>query len=82
MPAATRFRDMSNVNLGSLNASKNKSLVKYNSSTGEFNLISMDSVLVSPEVLDNDLPDIFVETVEEQIDAANLEFGGIDGGSF
>lgn len=82
MPAPTRFRDMTNVNFGTLNGSKNKHLVKYNLSTGEYNLISIDSILISPEVLDNDLPDTFVSAVEDSIDAANLEFGGIDGGAF
>ena len=83
MPAARRFRDITNVNLGTLNASKNKNLVRYNASTGEYNLVPMDSILVSEQVLDNqDLPNTFVDTIEEQIDAANLEFRGIDGGSF
>lgn len=82
MPAPTRFRDMTNVNFGTLNGSKNKHLVKYNLSTGEYNLISIDSVLVSPEVLDNDLPDTFVSTVETQVSTSNLSFGGVDGGTF
>ena len=83
MPAARRFRDVFNVNLGTLNASKNKNLVRYNGSTGEYNLISIDGFLVSTQVLgDQDLPDTFVSTLEEQIDTDNLEFRGLDGGSF
>ena len=82
MPAPTRFRDMSNVNFGTLNGSKNKHLVNYNSSTGKYVLVSIDSVLSSPEVLDNDLPDNFVNTIENELDIGNLEFGGIDGGIF
>ena len=82
MPAPTRFRDITNVNLGVLNGSKDKHLVKYVASSGTYVLASSDIILSSPQVIDNDLPDSFVSEVEDSIDAANLEFGGIDGGAF
>ena len=77
-----RFRDISNQNFGVLGDSKNNNLVRYNAPIERYTLESEDNILASAQVLDGDLPDDFVTTIENQMDAANLDFSGLDGGSF
>ena len=77
-----RFRDISNQNFGALGDSKNNNLVRYNAPIERYTLESEDNILASAQVLDGDLPDDFVTTIENQMDAANLDFSGLDGGSF
>lgn len=75
-----RLRDVSNTNFGTLNRSKDKHLVCYE--TNQYVLASKDSILSSSQVLDGDLPDDFVTQIESEIDLDNLSFRGIDGGAF
>ena len=75
-----RLRDVSNTNFGTLNRFKDKHLVCYE--TNQYILASKDSILSSSQVLDGDLPDDFVDQIEEEIDFDNLSFRGVDGGSF
>ena len=75
-----RLRDVSNTNFGTLDRFKDKHLVRYEGNG--FTLSSKDNVLSSIQVLDDDLPDDFVDQIESQIDIDNLSFRGIDGGSF
>ena len=82
MASPKKLRDVPNVNFGVLNETKNKFLVRYNASAGEYILSSMDTILSSSQVLDGDLPDDFVDQIEEEIDATNLDFDGVDGGAF
>ena len=76
-----RFRDIPNVNFGVLNNSKNKHLVKYDVSTNQYSLIPMDTVLTKVSQ-SQEIPQDFIDQVEEEVDAANLSFDGVDGGSF
>ena len=76
-----RFRDIPNVNFGVLNNSKNKHLVKYDVSTNQYSLIPMDTVLTNVGQ-SQEIPQSFIDQVEEEVDAANMDFDGIDGGSF
>lgn len=82
MASPKKLRDVPNVNFGVLNQTKNKFLVRYDATAGEYKLSSMDTVLSSSQVLDGDLPDDFVDQIKEEIDADNLDFDGIDGGAF
>ena len=75
-----RLRDVSNTNFGTLNRLKDKHLVCYEAN--QFTLASKDSILSSDQVLDGDLPDDFVTQVEIEVDPANLDFRGVDGGGF
>ena len=75
-----RLRDVSNTNFGTLNGSKDKHLVRYE--TNQYVLASKDSILSSIQVLDGDLPDEFITQIESEIDLDNLSFRGIDGGAF
>ena len=76
------LRGLSNTNFGTLNSSKNKYVVKYVASSDTYELISSDDVLSSSLVLDGDLPDDFVNQIEEEIDPNNLKILGFDGGGF
>lgn len=77
---ASRLRDVSNTNFGTLNRTKHKHVVCYESNG--FVLASKDSILSSDQVLDGDLPDDFVTQIETEIDLDNVDFTGIDGGAF
>tara|TARA_B100000282_G_C31565429_1_gene414118 strand:- start:304 stop:552 length:249 start_codon:yes stop_codon:yes gene_type:complete len=82
MPAPRRLRDVSNIDFGVLNTAKNKHLVRFDSTAERYKLSSKDDILTSTQVLDGDLPDDFTTQIESEIDAANLEFRGIDAGTF
>ena len=74
----TRLRDLNDTDFDPLNASKNKNVMRYNHSTGKFDVIPADNVLstsVAP-------PESFIQVVESEIDVNNITFTGIDGGSF
>jgi hypothetical protein len=77
----SRIRDLDNANFGILNASKNGQVISYNHSTNSFVLMSAD-VCLEQTVADNDLPDDFMNTMENEISLDNVKFNGVDGGSF
>lgn len=64
-----------------LNASTNKYLLKYNASTGDFDLISPDSLLAA-SADDGNVPDEIVTQLETQIDPTKVTVQSYDGGSF
>ena len=74
----TRFRDLSSNNFGSLNASKNKNLIRYNATSGKFETITIDELLSFAE----NIPEAFTDFVEENIDVNNLQLESVDGGTF
>jgi len=74
----TRFRDLDSNNFGSLNASKNKNLVRYNATSGKFETITIDELLAFAE----NIPETFTDFVEQNIDPDNLQLEGVDGGTF
>ena len=60
----------------------NKILV-YDSNTDSFFLESPDQLLVDTVPDDPEpIPEVFVDQVESQLDVNNMDFGGIDAGSF
>lgn len=77
-----RFRQFENINVPVLDNSTNKYLIKYNASSGVFDLVSTDS-LIDKSLEDNNVPDSFVTQLEQQIDTENISQQiDIDGGSF
>jgi hypothetical protein len=52
--------------------------MRYNASTGKFDVIDIDSVLAYASTI----PQSFTNTIQDQIDIQNIQFGGIDAGSF
>jgi len=79
---AVNLRDLENVSFGTLNSLKNKHVIKYVASSDTYELVSADSVLSSSNVLDGNLPDDFVDQIEDEINVNNLEILGYDGGGF
>ena len=75
----TRLRDLNDTDFDPLDQSKNKNVIRYNHSTGKFDVINADSVL---SIASTAIPQDFVDVVQDEIDVNNITFTGIDGGSF
>ena len=74
----TRLRDLTNLTTGVLDSSKNKNIIRYNATSGRFETTTIDVLLG----FSTDSPDNFVNVVEENLDAGNLQLEGVDGGTF
>ena len=74
----TRLRDLSDTDFGTLNSTKNKNIMRYNHSTGKFDVIEIDSTLGLSTIP----PQTFVQVVENEIDIDNISISGLDGGVF
>lgn len=74
----TLFRNLNDADFGTLNTSKNKYVMKYNATTKKFELISTDSALS----LSSDPPQSFVDTIESEVNVANIVLSNADGGQF
>jgi hypothetical protein len=75
----TRLRDLNDTDFDPLDQSKNKNVIRYNHSTGKFDVINADSVL---SIASTAMPQDFVDVVQDEIDVNNITFTGIDGGVF
>ena len=69
---------------GSLSRATTKYLLRYNHSLGRFDLVSPDDLISSATVNEDgdDLPDAFIDQIEEQIEIENIQNRNYDGGSF
>lgn len=74
----SRIRDLKDVNLGTLDNSKNKNLIRYNSTSGKFESVSIDTLLG----FSTDTPNSFVDVVTQELDPNNILLKNVDGGSF
>jgi len=74
----TRLQDLTNTDFGTLNAAKNKNIMRYNASTGKFDIVQIDTTLG----LATTPPQAFVDVIESKIDVNKVTFRGIDGGIF
>lgn len=74
----TRLQDLTNTDFGTLNAAKNKNIMRYNASTGKFDIVQIDTTLG----LATTPPQAFVDVIESKIDVNNVTFRGLDGGTF
>lgn len=73
---ATRLRDLSDTDFGTLNSAKNKNVMRYNASTGKFDVIEIDSILS----ISTSPPTDFVQVIKDNI---NLQqYASIDAGFF
>ena len=75
-----RLQDFDNTNFGSLDSSRDKDVVFFNQTTGNFELRKISQTLTTSTTTAT--PSAFVEQVEKEIDISNIEFRGIDGGEF
>lgn len=53
----------------------------YDSDSDKFKLVDPDVVL-SQSVADNDLPDDFIDQLEQELDIGDLQIDSLDGGGF
>ena len=74
-----RFRDLGDIDLPNLNSSTDKHVIKYNNTSQKLEIVSADSVISAAST---SIPDDFVTQLESEIDAANLDFRGLDAGTF
>ena len=75
-----RFRTLSNFS-DTISNLKDKHLVRYNNTSGKFELVSVDDVLEFSQE-DDDISNPFVTQLEQQLDADNIPRESVDGGSF
>jgi hypothetical protein len=73
-----RVRDLTDFNRGNLNG---KTVLLYDNAPDKFTLDNADKIL-SESVADGNIPNVFVEEIQEQINPENLNFYGVDGGVF
>ena len=73
-----KIRDMNDTSFGTLDSSKDGQLVSYSTTNDKFVLITSDDLLIE-SVADDDLPDEFVDQINDEID---ITISSIDGGSF
>ena len=78
---AVRFRNLANLNLGTLNNLKDKHLIKYNGNSTTFELISVNELLQTSQT-DDDISNPFVEQLEQELDTSVIRIESIDAGSF
>jgi hypothetical protein len=71
------IRTLNDVQVDPLDSSKNKNILKYEHSSGKFVLISADNMLSTGII-----PEVFVDTVQGELDLTRISSSGIDGGSF
>lgn len=72
---------LGDTDFGTLDESKDGMVVSYDAATDKFILITADDVL-SESARDDDIPDDFIEQVEDEIDLGDVEIGTLDGGGF
>ena len=75
-----RLQDFDNNNFGSLNSSKNKDVVFFNQTTGNFELRKIGQTLTAST--STDTPSALVDQIESELDISKIDFRGIDGGEF
>jgi len=79
-PAQT-ITELGDTDFGDLDSSKDGMVVSYDSKTDTFVLITADDVLIE-SAADEDIPDEFVDQVEEEVDLGTIALDELDGGSF
>jgi hypothetical protein len=77
----TSIQDMGDTAFGRLDATKDNLLVSYDSGSDKFILMSADELL-SVAAEDSDLPDDFVEQLEQEVDLGEISITSFDGGTF
>jgi len=75
-----RIKDLLDFDKRDLTGNK---VLAYDSNTDSFFLESPDKLLTDTVPDDPEpIPEVFVDQVESQLDVNNMDFGGIDAGSF
>ena len=74
----TKVRYADNCEFGDLDSSKSKYMMTYDHSSGEFVLKHIDTFLPGASII----PSKFVDRIVGDIDIENIEYSGVDGGTF
>ena len=74
-----RVRDLTDFNRGNLNG---KTVLLYGNTPDKFTLENSDKILSESVEDGNNIPNVFVEQIQEQINPENLNLYGVDGGVF
>ena len=72
---------LGDTDFGTLDQSKDGMVVSYDAATDKFVLITADDVL-SESARDEDIPDDFIDQVEDEIDLGDVQIGELDAGGF
>lgn len=73
--------ELGDTDFGTLDESKDGMVVSYDAATDKFVLITADDVLIE-SARDEDIPNDFIEQVEDEIDLGDIQIGELDGGGF
>ena len=72
-----RLQDFDNTNFGSLDSAKDKDVVFFNQTTGNFELRKIGQTLTAST--STTTPSALVDQIESELDITNIDFRGIDG---
>ena len=75
------IEELGDTNFGELDESKDGMLVSYDAATDKFILITADNVF-EESAADEDIPDVFIDQVEAEVDLGTIALDDLDGGSF
>ena len=77
----SRLEEMGDTSFGTLDASKDGSVVTFDTTTNRFVLTTPDQVLAT-STEDGDISDTFVSQLETELDLGDIVVDKIDGGGF
>ena len=77
----SQLEELGDTNFGTLDETKDGMIVSYDSATDKFILITADNVL-EDSASDDDLPDVFIDQVESEVDLGTIALDDLDGGAF
>ena len=77
----TTVDGLADVDVENLGEARDGFVMVYDSGTDKFILVDPDVVL-SQSVEDGDLPDDFIDQLEDEIDLGNVQLDNVDGGGF
>ena len=75
----SQLEELGDTNFGTLDSSKDGMIVSYDADTDKFILITSDNVL-EDSAADQDLPDVFIDQVEAEVDLGTIGIDNLDGG--
>ena len=75
----SQLEELGDTNFGTLDSSKDGMIVSYDADTDKFILITADNVL-EDSAADQDLPDVFIDQVEAEVDLGTIALIDLDGG--
>jgi hypothetical protein len=79
--SSNSIEELGDTNFGTLDDSKDGMIVSYDSKTDKFILITADNVL-EESVVDEDLPDVFIDQIEAEVDLGTIALDDLDGGTW